>query len=485
MQKPLLILVLLFISSAAINLYKLPDHLFFSHEQGRDATAARGIYTLKDPTLVGPKTEIPGLFTPPWYYYLLAIPYAVSKGNPIFVSMLQTILMSTTAPIIYLLFGKLSNSNHWSLVAGLFAAFSFEFISYSRWLTNVSLAIPITALAFYFLISYWQTKSQKHLALYGILATAASTFQVVLIFQFVFVWSFLTILKIIKPPQVRTLVAIVVSAAIAGSPLLLFDLRNNHISSKAILDFLTGNQEYPFRFTFLDSAALYFRETLTIFKRTLINYNSPILLIIFATLIALGLIQFAKTAKNRNLLALTLTLSLMGLAIAPFNIGLTQLYLTVGIGLILAFTMAIMALWTNPKTRIAAIILSVLWLMSLAKNLILLDQNRGMFFVTAAEGVNYKDQKAVLNFIRNDAGQVEYRLEAFTIPYLAPGGWEYLHQYFFDESDNKTAGLVYIIIEKNVEQFWRQKWTEELTPTDLILSAKFNDITVEKRALLQ
>lgn len=483
MQKPLLALVLLLITSAAINFYKLPDYLFFSHEQGRDATAAKGIYTLTDPTLIGPKTEIPGVFTPPWYYYLLAIPYGAASGNPTIASVAQTILMSTTAPIIFMLFRQLSNSNHWAFVAGIFAAFSFEFISYARWLTNVSPAIPISALAFYFLISYWQTKSQKYLALYGILATVASTFQVVLIFQFVFVWSVLTILKIIKPPQVRTLVLIVVSTAVAGSPLLLFDLRNNHISSKAILDFLTGNSQYPFRFTFLDSAALYFRETLTIFKRTLINFHNPILLIIFATLIALGLTQFAKTAKNRNLLIITITMTLMGLGIALFNIGLTQLYLTVGIGLILAFTMAIMALWTNPKARIAAIILSVLWLTSLAKNLTLLDKNQGMFFVTAAVGLNYKDQKAILNFIRGDSGDQEYRLEAFTIPYLKPQGWEYLHQYFFGESDNKTASLVYIIIEKNVEQFWRQKWTEELGPTDLILSAKFNDITVEKRIL--
>ncbi len=483
MYTQIITITFLFAISLSVNLYRLDDHLFFSHEQGRDATAARGIYTLTDLTLIGPKTEIPGLFTPPWYYYLLAIPYGLSRGSPHFASFVQIILMSATAPIIYLLFHKLSVSNHWAFVAGIFTAFSFEFISYTRWLTNVSLAIPISALAFYFLISHCQTKSQKYLALYGILAVAASIFQVVLIFQFVFIWLVLTVLKITKLPQARALVFIAVAAVLVAAPLILFDFRNQHISANAAIDFLNGSSDYPFRFNPTNALSLYLQEFTTIAKRTLFNYHNPILLLTFAALLTFGLAQFAKTAKVRNLLVITATMTLMGLGIALFNIGLTQLYLATGIGLILLFTMAMQALWTNPKTRIAAVILSILWLVSLTKNLQLLDQNRGMFFVTIAEGLNYKDQKAALNFIRNDAAQQEYRLEAFTIPYLKPQGWEYLHQYFFGEGDNKTAKLVYIIIEKNVEQFWRQKWTEELGPTDLILSAKFNDITVEKRIL--
>lgn len=483
MYPQLITIVFLFAISATVNLYKLPDSLFFSHEQGRDATAARGIYTFTDPTLIGPKTEIPGLFTPPWYYYLLAIPYGLAGGNPLVAAYAQTILMSTVAPIIYLLFRKLTKSNHFAPVVGIFSVFSFEFISYSRWLTNVSPAIPISALAFYFLTSYWRSTKQKDLFLYGIFATAASVFQIVLIFQFIALWLVLTILKITKPPQTRTIIATAFFATILAAPLILFDTRNEHISSKAMLDFLKGSSDYELRFNLLNSLRLYFTETLTIAKRTLFNFHNPILLITFVSLVTFGLAQFAKTAKNRTLLAIIITMALMGLAIALFNIGLTQLYLATGIGLVMLFTISIESLWTNTRTRILAIILSALWLTSLAKNLTLLDRNQGMFFVTIAEGLNYKDQKAVLNFIRGDAMGQEYRIETFTIPYLAPGGWEYLHQYFFGELDNKTASLTYIIIEKNVEDFWRAKWTEELGPTDLILSAKFNDIIVEKRIL--
>lgn len=475
--------VFFFVLSVLVNTYKLNDHLFFSHEQGRDARAARGIYTLKDFTLIGPKTEIPGLFTPPWYYYFLAIPYGIGNGNPTGAAFLEALLISTTAPIIYLLFKKLTNSNSWAATAAIFAAFSFEFISYARWLSNASLAIPASALAFYFLISYWQTRQQKYFALFGIFALLASVFQAVLIFQFIFVSLILIITKIIKLPAAKTLIPIAVFALITVGPLILFDFRNQHISSKAILDFLSGSSDYQLRLNLFDSILLYAKELLTISKRTLFNFNSPFLLVVFWSLVAIGLIRFAQKKKIRQILIVAATFTLMGLGIFIFNIGLTQLYPATGIGLILLFTFSTKSLLTSSKTRILAFALSFLWLASLAKNLTLLSKNQGMFFVTTAEGLNYRDEKAVLNFIRQDAGGQEYRLEAFTIPYLAPQGWEYLHQYFFGEADNKTANLVYIIIQKNVEDFWQKKWTEDLGPSELVLKKQFGQIALEKRFL--
>lgn len=483
LKKPQAAVAFLFILSSLINLYKLNGHLFFSHEQGRSAYAAKGIYTLKDPTLTGPPTEIPGLFTPPWYYYFLAMPYGISKGNPLPVALVQTILISTTAPIIYILFKKLTGSNKWSFVAGIFSAFSFEFISYARWFINTPPAIPVSALAFYFLISYWQTSKQKYLALYGIAATMASIFQIVLIFQFAALWLALTVLKIIKYPKSTTIVSTALFALLVISPLIVFDFRNQHISSKAIADFVTGTSDYPYKFSLSNSLILYLKEVTTIFKRTIFNSNNQVLLTIFITLAAIGIIQFALEPKNRRLLATIILMTFMGLGIFIFNIGLTQLYAATGIGLILLFTLSIKSLISNPKTQAVAIVLSILWLFSLAKNLTFLDQNRAMFFVTTSAGVNYKDQKAVLDFIRHDANDQEYRIEAFTVPYLKPQGWEYLHEYFFGESDNKTAKLTYIIIQKNVEDFWRETWTRDLGPSDLVRQLRFNDILVEKRIL--
>lgn len=483
MQKPAFVIFFLFLLSSIINIYKLNDHLFFGHEQGRDAYAARGIYTLKDLTLIGPKTEIPGLFTPPWYYYFLAIPYGIGSGNPQVTAYTQTILVSTYAPIIYLLARKLTGANSWAITAGIFTVFSFELISNARWLSNVPPAIPTSALAFYFLVSYWKTKHEKHFVLYGIFALLSSVFQVVLIFQFVFVFLLLTVTGIIKFPKAKTFLPIVAVASVAAAPLILFDFRNQHISTRSILDFVNGSTDYPLRLNPFASISLYAKELLTISKRTLFNFESPALLFTFWSLVALGLFQFAKNTKNRPVLTQVTSFTLMGLGIFIFNIGLTQLYLASGIGLILLFTIAVKSLAISPKTKTLALALSFLWLVSLAKNLTLLHENRGIFFVTTTEGINYRDQKAVLNFARLDADGKEYRLESFTVPYLKSQGWQYLHEYFFREGDNKTAELVYIIIQKNVEDFWRKRWTEELGPSELIVKKQFGQIELEKRLL--
>lgn len=475
--------VFFFILSATVNLYKLNDHLFFGHEQGRDAYAARGIYTLKDLTLIGPKTEIPGLFSPPWYYYFQAIPYGIGAGNPQVAAYTQTILVSTYAPIIYLLARKLIGANSWAITAGIFAVFSFEFISSARWLSNVPPAIPSSAIAFYFLVSYWKTGQNKHFVLFGIFSAISSVFQVVLIFQFIFVFLLLTVTGIIKFPKAKTLLPIVAVASVAAAPLILFDFRNQHISTRAIVDFVSGSSEYPLRLNPLPSISLYAKELLTISKRTLFNFDSPVLLLTFWSLVTLGLFRFAKNPKNRQILTTVTSFALMGLGIFIFNIGLTQLYPASGIGLILLFTISVKSLATSPKTQTLALALSILWLVSLAKNLTLLHENRGIFFVTTTEGINYRDQKTVLNFIRQDADGKEYRLEFFTVPYLKSEGWQYIHEYFFGEGDNKTAKLVYIIIQKNVEDFWRKRWTEELGPSEIIVKKQFAQIELEKRHL--
>lgn len=483
MTRLIITCLFLYILSFLINWYKLPEYLFFSHEQGRDAYTARGIVTGRHLTLIGPKTEISGLFTPPWYYYILGIPYALGSGNPLIASFFSVLFASSLAPIIFLLTRNLLKSNHWGLVAALFSAFSFEFISYARWLTNVSPALTLSALSFYFLWLYHLHKKSVSLLRFVVLAILASQLQIVLIFQFLFVYLVCLIWHQIPKPSPRSFLAILAFGLILFSPLVLFDFRHDHISTKAIIDFLTGATDYRLQFDLFGAFHLYYLEILTIFKRTVFNFNNPLILSIFLSLIVAGLWQFAKNSQNRQVLIFTLTITFMGLGIFIFNIGLTQLYPTTGIGLVLLFTLAIRSLWITPHLRILAVILSIFWLASFVRNLFFIDQNRGMFFTTIAEGLNYRDQKAVLNFIRNDAAGQEYRIEAFTLPYLKPQGWQYLHEYFFDEADNKTAKLVYIVIEKNVESFWQQKWIEELGPSQFISERNFGEIKVQKRQL--
>lgn len=82
-KKPeVLLLLLIFLSAFLLRWFKLSDNLFFGFEQGRDAFIIENIYRLKDFVLTGPSTSIGGVFHGSYYYYLMAIPYFLSSGNP-------------------------------------------------------------------------------------------------------------------------------------------------------------------------------------------------------------------------------------------------------------------------------------------------------------------------------------------------------------------------------------------------------------------
>jgi len=72
-KKELLIILLIFFTAFAVRWIRIPEYLFFGYEQGRDALVIKDIYIMEKFTLVGPKTDIDGVFHGPIYYYLMTI----------------------------------------------------------------------------------------------------------------------------------------------------------------------------------------------------------------------------------------------------------------------------------------------------------------------------------------------------------------------------------------------------------------------------
>ena len=72
-NKTYLILFLIFILALLARLIFIPQNFLFGFEQGRDAQIAQDIIHLRKLTLIGPKTDIAGIFHGVWYYYILSI----------------------------------------------------------------------------------------------------------------------------------------------------------------------------------------------------------------------------------------------------------------------------------------------------------------------------------------------------------------------------------------------------------------------------
>src|SRR5438270_451355 len=100
-QREVIFLFVIFLLSIVIRWYKLDQFFYFGFEQGRDAAVIRDIVLHHDFRLVGPQTDIPGVFHGAYYYYLFVLPWLVSHGNPLALAFTMVVLSSVTPIVLY------------------------------------------------------------------------------------------------------------------------------------------------------------------------------------------------------------------------------------------------------------------------------------------------------------------------------------------------------------------------------------------------
>lgn len=127
-------LVLALAIGALLRWHNLSESMSFFYDQARDALAAAKILT-GDFVLVGPTTDLPGLFFGPLWYYLLAFLYGILSGNPVSVTIVLSFLDLGTIVLLYLIGKKIFN-----LKTGIIACFLWSLgalpVAYSRTLSN-------------------------------------------------------------------------------------------------------------------------------------------------------------------------------------------------------------------------------------------------------------------------------------------------------------------------------------------------------------
>lgn len=133
-----------------LRLYPDSHEIIWSYDQARDSFTMRKIFTDLDIKLIGPQTEIYGLFHGPLFYYLLGPFFCLSKGEVFLPVIAMTILTYSSVIPLSLLSCKITKDKWSILFVILFFSISYQFIEYGRWLSNVSVAIPFLSWSYYF-----------------------------------------------------------------------------------------------------------------------------------------------------------------------------------------------------------------------------------------------------------------------------------------------------------------------------------------------
>lgn len=478
-----MLLIALFLLSFAVRCFRLNDFLFFGFEQGRDAQIIENIYKLKDFVLIGPSTSIGGVFHGPWYYYLMTIPYGLGMGNPLAASLFLSLLGSFIPIIMYFLSKDLFKSRSWGIATAIITLFSYEYILYARWLSNVSLAPLFIALSFLMLWKFLTIRDSKYFLGFVVFASIATLFQMILIVQFVFFIFCLFIFRQMQLPSIKFIFLSMIIILILFGPLIIFDFRNQHISSLSLINF--GKDINPGQESFSSGITHYIVQTIDHLRLSVVNIRSQPLQLFIIILSGVSLFNSFKKTGDKKVSLFLLSWVFMSLPIVKLSPGNPQYYAGVGLGWILLFSLTLKTLWESTRFRSVFFLLIFIYFAGITTTLKNLILNMDVFFRTTQDDLNLSDQRKVLDYIHSDSGMNGYKFLAFTIPSLHSEGWDYLRSYYYpkDQSDNKNA--VYIAIEKGVYPVWENKWINDLGRTQLVFEKKIGLLRLQKRRVVK
>jgi len=478
-------LLLLFIPVAfMLRIYFLPSHLFFGPEQGRDFLVIKDIVVNHKFTLIGPKTDIDGIFHGPLFYYLSAIPFLIFHGDPFLVLLFLILFHSLTVFVLYFLSEELFSDKFLSSVSIVLFTFSYGAIVDSRWLSNPPMTIPLSALLYFFLIKFIKGK-KYYLIPAGITYALLGQVEFLNYFFFAFVTFFSLVIykgRVLKNKFVA-LISFIFAVFFSWINFLLFDLRHDFLITKSLTGLLKGSSGYYISLKeSLVSSTKLFIDTFSLYSGI-----PSLLVMVILPIIFLSLVYMSFKNKKYGLILIWLFIPLFLLILLKHQV-LRHFYILITIPAILSLSFLISSI--RKKSLFLSLIIILL---IIVRNLTLLESNlphnRNVYFQSTQPELLYKDQLSVIDNIYKNAAGRKFTFQSYTIPYWMQEGWEYLFWFYGNKKygyiPDKEADIMYVIIQDDTNKSFQNNWIENTESKWGRLNNKFRQgiLTVEERIL--
>lgn len=221
----IIIVVAILIRIPSIITFNIP----FTYDHGLTFLEIRDIAFLHKFRLIGPEGGIKGIFFGPTWYYLIAIPFYILKGDPRSGALVSLIINLCTIPFAYLIGSKISYKTGLNLA--LFFAFFAVMISSSANTFVVDTFPLINLLALWILLF-----TKKNIKLYFGTFLAGLSFHFEPVVALGFNLALLYILyPDLKPLKLKNKFILTIIWIIPFIPQILFDLRHNFLQTSAVL----------------------------------------------------------------------------------------------------------------------------------------------------------------------------------------------------------------------------------------------------------
>ena len=421
-MKPKIFLVFILLLALLVRVYRIGDLLGFYYDQGRDAQIIRDFWHNHKFFLIGPTTGIEGIFRGPWYYWLIAVPYLLGAGNPLWPSIFLSLTTVLAVFLCYKLAARLGGTKA-GFTALIISGLSFYFMQAARWLSNPTPMFLISMLVVYFMFQIIDGKKWFYLPLSFLLGLAMQFGSATEVFYFPAIILFIAFNKKLWP-DFKTLLLSGFLIFLVFAPQIIFDLRHDGILHKNIFKFLV--EDKSFQSTFSDTLKTRLPFYVQVFGSKLFpSGETPIK--IFLSLAGISLItNFFKSSSHFKCLAILFFAPLIGMLFFHGNQGNIYDYYFTGYYLIFIILFSVLI------SRLGFLPIAIFLIFFFKQN-VSLDIS---YLGSGTDGpttIAFAAQKQAVNWILSDTSGKSYNVDVY-VPPVIPYAYDYLFTWLGTQS---------------------------------------------------
>ncbi len=460
----------------------------YTYDQGRDFLQAEQIIRYKNMTLIGPTTGSQGIFHGAWWYYLLAVFYAVFQGWPLGFYWGLFFVSLVSVALFYIFVKK-----EFGFAAGLMF---LSVVSVSPYFSRLAffpannIVVPVfVLLLIYSLYTFFETSDKKYAFLIALSIGFIFEFEVA--FGAFLIPSFLIAMLFFK--DIRKIFAdkILFSRFFAGIaipfiPRLLFELKYRFLQIQSAFNVFknpTADHPQDFRGLAIDRSYLIAGYFKSIFEKQHLILGYGLLFLAFTGL--WFVLKKNKTNhKEKTALFLLVLFSVLFLLTLAYKNNFFWDYYLEGIQYVYLFLMIAFAFSLSRILYVKHILLAlslfffIVSLFVFGKD-ILRKKNEVV--------VGLKANTAIVEYILQQAKRDDFCAKVYTPP-VFPHTYNYLFDYFTLQGYKKPSlgfvdNVCWYIVEPDVYEFRIEQWRKDHIPKKAyILNTKAfeNGVIVEQ-----
>lgn len=399
-------------------------NFLFNMDNARDMVDVREMVVLKKLRLTGPTSAIDGFYNGPAWYYLLAIPFIFSGGNPYASIIMEIILWAIGGFFLLKLVKRWST---WLLfpIGALWVSSNYILLA-NAYAFNPNPIILLTPLFVYLLVCYLETGKE----IYGISAWLLGglffNFEMnfgifipaIILVSILFAGKFKYILQ--KGFWLGLGVFV-----LTLMPQILFDLKHSFIMSKAVLKHLSENSGA--NLNILSRFQTIYKSFFDTYSATFMNHKNWTAILILIS--AVMLIGFLRKEKKQPLIVVSLTITVvpfLGYLILPVSVNPWHL------GGEMAAALIIIAYILKKRIFLPLSIIIVWFGISGLGNYFIND-----FRKPSLDPSLYKNEIAAIDYVYEYANGQNFKVYTYL-----PSVYDYPYQYLFWWYGEKKYGYL-------------------------------------------